>query len=71
MSPNVGSTTNMLDKTAFDRLAEGELVRPRLDLKYADTQLCKRGDFEVVPRALRGRKYVALYTYGGAVVVMS
>ena len=61
----------MLDKTAFDRLAERELARHRPDLKYADIQLCKRGDFEVVARAIRRRKYVALYTYGGGVVVMS
>ena len=61
----------MTGKSAFDRLAEGELARHRPDLNYADIQLCKRGDYEVVAREIRRRKYVALYAYGGAVVVMS
>jgi len=55
----------MAQKTnPFDRLAEEELRRHKPDLKYADLQLCKRRDYEVVARHISKRKRIALWTYG-------
>jgi len=45
----------------FDRLAEAGLARHRLDLNFADVQLCKRGDYEAVARRLRRKKCRALW----------
>jgi len=61
----------MTAKGALDRLAEAELERHRLDLRFADIQLCKRGEYEVVARELRRRKYRTVCLYGGVVVAFS
>jgi len=50
----------MADKGAFDRLSEAELAHHRHDLRYAQVQVCKRGDHETVARGVRRRAGVGL-----------
>jgi len=50
----------MAEESAFDRLSEAEIAHHRGDLMYAQVQLCKRGDYETVARALRRSAWVGL-----------